>query len=70
MLQLQTIRETLETVTIGLEKRGIANAREVIDQLIHLDDKRKESQAALDEVLHDLNKSSREIGQLMKQGKK
>ena len=70
MLQLQTIRETIETVTSGLEKRGIANAREVIDQLIQLDDQRKESQAALDEVLHDLNKSSREIGQLMKEGKK
>ncbi|MCA6078152.1 serine--tRNA ligase [Fulvivirga sedimenti] len=70
MLQLSFISNNKETVVKGLEKRHFEKARNTIELILDLDQERKANQARLDEVLHDLNSISRQIGLLMKEGKK
>jgi seryl-tRNA synthetase len=70
MLQIQYIRENTEAVVKGLEKRSITAARETVEQIIDLDKKRRETQVELDNVLASSNSIAKEIGQLMKEGKK
>lgn len=69
MLPVQFIREERERVLISLEKRGFKEP-EILDRIIEADDKRKNLQKSSDEYKADLNRLSKEIGNLMKQGKK
>jgi seryl-tRNA synthetase len=69
MLPVQFIREEKERVLISLEKRGFKDP-EILDRIIEADDKRKNLQKSSDEYKADLNRLSKEIGNLMKQGKK
>ncbi len=70
MLTLRKIRENKENVIRGLEKRGwSADRLTIVDQIIALDDKRKETQTSLDQHLSDINRISKEIGGLFKSGK-
>lgn len=68
MLQVAYIRENKPQVVAGLEKRFFAKM-DLLDQAISLDDKRKQTQVQLDNVLADSNRISKEIGQLFKEGK-
>lgn len=70
MLLVQDVKTHLETYTAGLTKRGIADALEVLQEVLDLDQKRKESQQQLDQVLSQSNQMAKQIGGLMKQGKK
>lgn len=70
MLQVAYIRENKEKVVEGLQKRRFGNASNLIDQVVQLDDQRKNTQAAHDQVLADSNALSKQIGMLMKAGKK
>jgi seryl-tRNA synthetase len=70
MLQLNYIRENKETVIKGLQKRHFANAETAVEQLIVLDRKRRETQVDLDATLAQANNLAKEIGALMKAGKK
>ncbi len=70
MLDVNVIREYIVKATQGLEKRGIDNAKELLEEAIVLDDKRKSIQTTLDEVLSQSNSLSKEIGMLFKSGKK
>lgn len=70
MLLVSDIIESKAQYTKGLEKRGIENAEKVLEDIIALDQKRKNTQAKLDEVLSESNKISKSIGLLMKEGKK
>ncbi|UII22821.1 serine--tRNA ligase [Fulvivirga ligni] len=70
MLQLAYIRENKDQVVAGLTKRRFANAEDVINQVIELDDLRKSTQQKHDQVLSESNALSKEIGALMKAGKK
>lgn len=69
MLQISYIRENKEKVLTGLKKRNFGEL-ELVEQAIALDEKRRALQTELDEALSKSNKFSKEIGALMKEGKK
>ena len=69
MLQISYIRENKEEVLTGLKKRNFGEL-ELVEQAIALDEKRRALQTELDEALSKSNKLSKEIGALMKEGKK
>ncbi|MBC3784802.1 serine--tRNA ligase [Spirosoma utsteinense] len=70
MLQLSFIRENKETTLAGLRKKHFANAETVVDQLITLDQQRRDTQSELDNVLAQSNIRAGQIGALMKAGDK
>ena len=70
MLTIKQITENTEAVLRGLEKKHFKNAKETIEQVIALNDKRRSTQNQLDKNLAEVNSLSRTIGQLMKEGKK
>lgn len=69
MLIVSDIRENKTDFAAGLLKRGISDAEAVLDEVLALDEKRKSTQAQLDELLAESNKISKSIGLLMKEGK-
>ena len=69
MLQVNFLRDNKERVLEGLQKRQFKNV-ELVDQAIEVDDTRKKLQYELDSQLSEINKISKEIGILMKDGKK
>ena len=70
MLRIADIKENLEKVVRGLEKKRVKNASQQIELLIELDDNRRNTQIDLDSTLNELNNISKEIGALMKAGEK
>ena len=70
MLTIKQIVEDKEAVIRGLEKKNFKAAREAIDQVLAIDNKRKEAQAELDGLNAQVNQLSKSIGGLMKEGKK
>jgi seryl-tRNA synthetase len=71
MLQLKVIREEKKRILDGLRKRNWnAKQLKVIDDILNLDDQRRNNQNELDNTLAENNKLSKQIGQLMGQGKK
>lgn len=69
MLQVNFLRDNKERVLEGLKKRQFKNL-ELVDDAIATDDERKKIQFELDSQLSEINKISKEIGLLMKEGKK
>lgn len=69
MLQVNFLRDNKERVLEGLKKRQFKNL-ELVDEAIATDDERKKIQFELDSQLSEINKISKEIGLLMKEGKK
>jgi seryl-tRNA synthetase len=70
MLQVSVIREQKEKVIEGLRKRGLLTIDTSIEQVIFLDNKRKEIQRQQDDLLAESNSLAKEIGALMKSGNK
>ena len=70
MLQPNFIRENKETVLAGLRKRYFANAEAVVEQVLTLDQQRRDTQKELDDTLAQSNAKAKEIGALMKSGDK
>lgn len=70
MLQVSLIREEREKVIQGLKKRRISNAEASVENIIQLDLKRRQTQQQQDSILAEANAIAREIGVLMKSGKK
>lgn len=68
MLTLRTINENPEEVIRRLSKKHF-EVREIIHQIIDLDNTRRKTQTELDAVLGEINTISRSIGQFMKEGK-
>jgi seryl-tRNA synthetase len=68
MLVLQTIRENPERVAELLALKNY-DGKGIIQSIISLDDKRKETQKMLDDNLAQSNALAREIGNLFKSGK-
>ena len=54
----------------GLEKKQFKGAREAIDRVLEIDNKRKEAQVQVDALKAQVNSLSKSIGGLMKEGKK
>ncbi len=69
MLIVSDIRENRAGFIAGLEKRGIADAKDLLDEVLALDEKRKSTQIQLDGLLAGFNKISKSIGLLIKEGK-
>ena len=71
MLQLKVIRDEKKRIVNGLRKRGwSAQQLRVIDRILETDDRRRATQKELDDTLAESNRLSKQIGQLMGQGKK
>ena len=71
MLQVSFLREHRDQAIEGLRKRNYSDDQiQVVDQAIAIDDQRKNAQTESDSVLADMNRLSKEIGDLMKSGKK
>jgi seryl-tRNA synthetase len=69
MLELIYIRKNPEEVISRLAVKNF-DAKPVIDEILAIDEKRRSTQTNLDGVLAQLNKASKEIGELYKAGKK
>src|SRR6266511_1207074 len=68
MLDLNYVRENLEKVRTALETRGVAS--EVLDSFAEADGERRRIIAESDQLNAARNVTSREIGALMKEGKR
>ncbi|KOY84782.1 seryl-tRNA synthetase [bacterium 336/3] len=70
MLQIQFIRENTEKTIKGLQKKHFADAEEKVKEALALDAQRREAQKQQDDALAKSNQLSKQIGVLMKDGKK
>lgn len=71
MLQLNFIRQNKEVVIKGLQKRNFSDDQlRIVDNILELDDNRKNIQSESDALLAQRNALSKEIGDLMKQGRR
>lgn len=69
MLQVHFIRENKEEVVSRLAKKNF-DASAVVELVIELDEKRRNTQVELDNLLAESNKLSKDIGEMMKNGEK
>ena len=69
MLQVSFLRDQKDLVITGLKKRNFKNL-ELVDQAIEADEERRKIQVELDSLNAEKNKISKEIGSLLKEGKK
>lgn len=70
MLQIQQIKENKAATIEGLKRKYFKDAEENVDKALALDEKRRETQVELDTTLAKSNALAKEIGGLMKAGKK
>ncbi len=70
MLTIKQLTENKEAVIKGLEKKHFKGARETVEQVLAIDNKRKAAQAELDALLSEIKGISKSIGALMKDGKR
>ena len=70
MLTLKLISEETDRVIKGLEKKHFKGAREAIEKVLEYDKLRREAQQKLDANKQQQNLLSKQIGGLMKEGKK
>lgn len=70
MLTLKLINEETERVIKGLEKKHFNNAKKTIETVLEYDKLRREYQQKLDNNKQQQNLLSKQIGGLMKEGKK
>lgn len=68
MLQLNTLRENTAQVLEGLNKRGLKQAQQLVDDVLQLDQSRKETQKKADDLKAKSNAESKKIGDMMKSG--
>jgi len=68
MLQVQYIKENKKEVVERLSVKNF-DASEIIEEVIQLDQKRRQTQKSLDDILASSNRLAKEIGNLYKQGK-
>ena len=69
MLQVNFIRENKEEVITRLAKKNF-EATAIVELVVELDEKRRNTQAELDNLLAESNKLSKDIGEMMKSGEK
>lgn len=69
MLTLKQIRENTADVVERLLVKGF-DSRQLVDEILKLDDERRSVQKSLDDNLGEQNRISKEVGMLYQQGKK
>jgi len=67
MLQVALVKANFDAYVNALEKRNI-EAKPLLEKVIDLDEKRRSTQASMDDKLAESNKISKEIGMLFKSG--
>ncbi|GAA4845496.1 serine--tRNA ligase [Algivirga pacifica] len=70
MLQVAYIREHKEAVIKGLQKKRLEDAEAMVEKALKLDEERRGCQKERDDALAEANQTNRQIGALMKEGKK
>ncbi len=70
MLQINFIRDNKEETIQRLTKKHVSNAAEIVDAILAKDNDRRRTQTELDSLKADANQMARQIGELMKAGKK
>lgn len=70
MLQVNNVIAEKDRYVTGLKKRNISNAEELLNEVIQLDELRKSTQQELDSNLSEANNIAKQIGTLMKEGKR
>lgn len=70
MLQISQIKENKAATIEGLKRKFFKNAEESVERVLTLDEKRRETQVELDATLAKSNSIAKEIGAMMKAGKK
>jgi seryl-tRNA synthetase len=70
MLSVPHIKDNKDTVITGLLKKKFKQAEETIEKVLALDDARRSTQKAQDDLLAEQNEASKEIGRLMKEGRR
>jgi len=68
MLNLMQVKENPDKIILGLEKKKVDNASQLINELLRIDEKRRSTQTEMDHILNDINIKSKSIGALMKEG--
>ena len=69
MLQVNYIRENRENVLERLKVRNFKQL-ELVDQIISIDEERRQTQTSLDSLSAEANAAAKQIGELMRSGKK
>lgn len=69
MLQVNYIRENRDKVLAGLNLRNFKQP-ELVDEIIKTDEERRQAQTSLDHLSAIANSSAKQIGELMRNGKK
>ena len=69
MLQVNYIRENREKVLERLKVRNFKQP-ELVDQIISIDEERRQTQTSLDSISAEANLAAKQIGELMRNGKK
>ena len=69
MLQIAVIRENQEKVITALAKKHM-DARVIVEEIVQLDENRRNTQVELDNTLSESNRLSKDIGDMMKNGEK
>ena len=70
MLDIRFVRENPEIVKQNIKKKFQEDKLPLVDEVITLDEERRNAQKKADELRSNRNKISKEIGTLMAQGKK
>ena len=70
MLDIKFVRENPDVVRENIKKKFQDHKLPLVDEVIELDQQRRENQAKADAIRAEKNKISKEIGALMAQGKK
>lgn len=70
MLQVSFIRDEKQKVVQGLKKRNLPGAEALLEEVLTLDQQRKQVQQRHDTLLAESNALAKEIGNLMKTGRK
>ena len=69
MLEVNKIRDEFENILKALEKRGISDIENKLQDLIKLDDQRKSFKSEIDKINNESNIISKDIGIAFKSGK-
>jgi seryl-tRNA synthetase len=70
MLQINYIRENSADVIARLKVKNFSKAEEIINQIIVLDTERRATQKETDEIKSESNTIAKQVGELMRSGKK
>lgn len=70
MLPIHLIRDQKDAVILGLQKKHLKGAAELVEEVLALDQKRRDLQQTTESISGELNALAKQFGELMKAGKK